>query len=113
MARKSSVTSSCRSGRQGQTRRPHRSRARPARLNIMEFCKAFNAQTQAWSPACRFPVVITAFADKSFTFIDEDAARRPSPIKKAAKIDKGPGKPHTDKVGKITAPRPKRSPRPK
>ena len=38
-------------------------------LNIMEFCKAFNAQTQSYEPGLKLPVVITAFADKSFTFI--------------------------------------------
>jgi large subunit ribosomal protein L11 len=70
-------------------------------LNIMEFCKAFNAQTQGFEPGLPLPVVITAFADKSFTFIIKSP---PSSIliKKAAKIDKGSPRPHTDKVGKVT-----------
>ena len=70
-------------------------------LNIMEFCKAFNAQTQGIEPGLPLPVVITAFADKSFTFIIKSP---PSSmlIKKAVQIDKGSARPHTDKVGKIT-----------
>ena len=70
-------------------------------LNIMEFCKAFNAQTQGMEPGLPIPVVITAFADKSFTFIMKTP---PAPIliKKAAKIDKGSKTPHTDKVGTLT-----------
>ncbi|MGE8491105.1 MAG: 50S ribosomal protein L11, partial [Paraburkholderia nemoris] len=70
-------------------------------LNIMEFCKAFNAQTQALEPGLPTPVVITAFADKSFTFVLKTPPATVL-IKKAAKIDKGSSKPHTDKVGKIT-----------
>jgi len=70
-------------------------------LNIMEFCKAFNAQTQGIEPGLPLPVVITAFADKSFTFIIKSP---PSSIliKKAVKIDKGSARPQADKVGKIT-----------
>ena len=70
-------------------------------LNIMEFCKQFNAQTQKMEPGLMLPVVITAFADKSFTFILKTP---PASIllKKAAKIDKGSPKPLTDKVGKVT-----------
>jgi len=70
-------------------------------LNIMEFCKAFNAQTQGMEPGLPIPVVITAFADKSFTFVMKTP---PASIllKKAAKIDKGSKTPHTDKVGRIT-----------
>jgi large subunit ribosomal protein L11 len=70
-------------------------------LNIMEFCKAFNAQTQGMEPGLPIPVVITAFADKSFTFIMKTP---PASIllKKAAKIEKGSPRPHTDKVAKIT-----------
>ena len=70
-------------------------------LNIMEFCKAFNAQTQGMEPGLPIPVVITAFADKSFTFVMKSP---PATIlvKKAAGIQKGSAKPHTDKVGKIT-----------
>jgi large subunit ribosomal protein L11 len=70
-------------------------------LNIMEFCKAFNAQTQGMEPGLVLPVVITAFADKSFTF------QLKSPpasvlIKKALKLDKGSSKPNAQKVGKLT-----------
>ncbi len=70
-------------------------------LNIMEFCKAFNAATQSVEPGLPIPVVITAFADKSFTFVMKTP---PASIllKKALKLDKGSPRPHTDKVGKIT-----------
>ena len=70
-------------------------------LNIMEFCKAFNAQTQGVEPGLPLPVVITAYADKSFTFIIKTPPATVL-IKKAIKLDKGSAKPHTDKVGKIT-----------
>ena len=70
-------------------------------LNIMEFCKAFNAQTQSMEPGLVLPVVITAFADKSFTFVLKSPPATVL-IKKAIKLDKGSAKPHTDKVGKIT-----------
>lgn len=70
-------------------------------LNIMEFCKAFNAQTQGMEPGLPVPVVITAFADKSFTFVMKTPPATVL-IKKAAKVDKGSSKPHTDKVGSIT-----------
>ncbi len=70
-------------------------------LNIMEFCKAFNAATQSVEPGLPIPVVITAFADKSFTFVMKTPPATIL-IKKAAKIDKGSPRPHTDKVGKIT-----------
>ena len=70
-------------------------------LNIMEFCKAFNAQTQGIEPGLPIPVVITAFADKTFTFIMKTPPASIL-IKKAAKIDKGSARPHTDKVGSIT-----------
>jgi len=70
-------------------------------LNIMQFCKEFNAQTQGMEPGMPIPVEITAFADKSFTF------KMKSPpatyfIKRAAGIQKGSPKPHSDKVGTIT-----------
>lgn len=70
-------------------------------LNIMEFCKAFNAKTQSMEPGLPIPVVITAYADKSFTF---EMKSPPATIllKKAAGITKGSPKPHTDKVGKVT-----------
>ncbi|MEX3547705.1 MAG: 50S ribosomal protein L11 [Burkholderia sp.] len=70
-------------------------------LNIMEFCKAFNAQTQAMEPGLPVPVLITAFADKSFTFVMKTPPATVL-IKKAAKIDKGSSTPHTNKVGSIT-----------
>ena len=70
-------------------------------LNLMEFCKAFNAQTQGVEPGLPLPVVITAFADKSFTFIIKTPPATVL-IKKAIKLDKGSPRPHTDKVGKIT-----------
>ena len=70
-------------------------------LNIMEFCKAFNTQTQGMEPGLPLPVVITAFADKSFTFIIKTPPAAVL-IKKAIKLDKGSAKPATDKVGKIT-----------
>ena len=70
-------------------------------LNIMEFCKAFNAATQNVEPGLPIPVVITAFADKSFTFVMKTPPASIL-IKKAAKLEKGSPRPHTDKVGKIT-----------
>jgi large subunit ribosomal protein L11 len=70
-------------------------------LNIMEFCKAFNAQTQKVEPGLMLPVVITAYADKSFTFIMKSPPASVL-IRKALKLDKGSSKPHTDKVGKLT-----------
>jgi large subunit ribosomal protein L11 len=70
-------------------------------LNIMEFCKAFNAQTQKVEPGLMLPVVITAYADKSFTFIMKSPPASVL-IRKALKLEKGSSKPHTDKVGKLT-----------
>jgi large subunit ribosomal protein L11 len=70
-------------------------------LNIMEFCKAFNAQTQKMEPGLPVPVVITAYADKSFTFIMKTPPATVL-IKKAAKIESGSPRPNTDKVGRIT-----------
>ena len=70
-------------------------------LNIMEFCKAFNAQTQKMEPGLPVPVIITAYADKSFTFVMKTPPASVL-ILKAARVEKGSGKPHTDKVGKIT-----------
>jgi large subunit ribosomal protein L11 len=70
-------------------------------LNIMAFCKEFNAQTQGMEPGLPIPVVITAFADKSFTFVMKTPPATVL-IKKAAKVDKGSKTPHTDKVGSIT-----------
>ena len=70
-------------------------------INIMEFCKAFNAQTQKLEPGLPVPVVITAFHDKSFTFIMKTPPASVL-IRKAAKIEKGSSRPNTEKVGKIT-----------
>ena len=70
-------------------------------LNIMEFCKAFNAQTQKMEPGLPIPVVITAYADKSFTFIMKTPPATVL-IMKAAKVDKGSQRPNADKVGKLT-----------
>ena len=70
-------------------------------LNIMEFCKAFNAQTQGVEPGLPLPVVITAFADKSFTFIIKTPPAT-TLIKKAIKLEKGSSNPLKTKVGKIT-----------
>jgi large subunit ribosomal protein L11 len=70
-------------------------------LNIMEFCKAFNAQTSSMEPGLKLPVVITAFADKSFTFVLKSPPATVL-IKRAIKLDKGSARPNADKVGKIT-----------
>jgi large subunit ribosomal protein L11 len=70
-------------------------------LNIMEFCKAFNAQTQKMEPGLPVPVVITAYQDKSFTFVMKTPPASVL-IMKAAKLEKGSPRPNTDKVGKIT-----------
>ena len=70
-------------------------------LNIMEFCKAFNAQTQGVEPGLPLPVVITAFADKSFTFVIKTPPATVL-IKKAIKLDKASANPLKIKVGKIT-----------
>ena len=70
-------------------------------LNIMEFCKTFNAQTQGLEPGLPIPVVITAFADKSFTFIMKTPPATVL-IKKAIGLQKGSPKPLTNKVGTLT-----------
>ena len=70
-------------------------------LNIMEFCKAFNAQTSGMEPGLKLPVVITAFADKSFTFVLKSPPATVL-IKKAVGLTKGSDKAHLNKVGKIT-----------
>ena len=70
-------------------------------LNIMEFCKAFNAQTQSMEPGLKIPVIITAFADKSFTFVLKSPPATVL-IRKALKLEKGSSRPNSDKVGKIT-----------
>ncbi|MFV1872810.1 MAG: 50S ribosomal protein L11 [Oleiphilus sp.] len=70
-------------------------------VNIMEFCKAFNAQTQGMEPGLPIPVVISVYTDKSFTFVMKTP---PASIllKKAAGIKSGSGKPNTDKVGNVS-----------
>lgn len=70
-------------------------------LNIMEFCKAFNAQTQGMEVGLPVPVVITAYADKSFTFVMKTPPATVL-LKKAAGVQKGSPRPHTDKVGKVS-----------
>jgi len=70
-------------------------------VNIMEFCKAFNAKTQGLEPGLPTPVVITVYADRSFTFITKTP---PASIllKKAAGVKSGSATPHSNKVGKVT-----------
>src|SRR5579885_3405979 len=70
-------------------------------LNIMEFCKQFNAKTQGMEKGTPIPVVITAFSDRSFTFITKMPPNSYF-IKKAAKIEKGAQTPGTQTVGTIT-----------
>ena len=70
-------------------------------LNIMEFCKQFNAKTQSTEKGTPIPVVITAYSDRSFTFITKMPPNSFF-IKKAAKIDKGAKTAGTENVGKIT-----------
>ena len=70
-------------------------------VNIMEFCKAFNAQTQGFEKGLPIPVVITVYSDRSFTFIMKTP---PASIllKKAAGVKSGSGRPNTEKVGNVT-----------
>ncbi|WP_152208469.1 50S ribosomal protein L11 [Marinobacter changyiensis] len=70
-------------------------------VNIMEFCKAFNAQTQDMEPGLPIPTVITVYSDRSFTFVTKTP---PAPVllKKAAGIKSGSGRPNTEKVGTVT-----------
>jgi large subunit ribosomal protein L11 len=70
-------------------------------VNIMEFCKAFNAATQSMEPGLPIPVVISVYSDRSFTYITKTP---PAAIllKKAAGIKSGSGTPNTKKVGKVT-----------
>ena len=69
-------------------------------VNIMEFCKAFNAQTQGMEQGMPVPVVITVYADRSFTFITKTPPAAVL-LRKAAGIDKGSGTPSTHKVGTV------------
>ena len=70
-------------------------------LNIMEFCKAFNAATQKLEPGLPIPTIITVYSDRSFTFITKTP---PATIllKKAVGIESGSGRPNTEKVGKVS-----------
>lgn len=70
-------------------------------VNIMEFCKAFNAETQSLEPGLPTPVVITVYADRSFTFIKKTPPASVL-LRKAAGIQKGSGVPNVNKVGKVT-----------
>lgn len=71
-------------------------------VNIMEFCKAFNAKTDSLEKGLPIPVVITVYADRSFTFVTKTP---PAAIllKKAAGVKSGSGKPNKEKVGKVTS----------
>ena len=70
-------------------------------VNIMEFCKAFNARTQNDDPDMKVPVVITVYADRSFTF-ETKTPPAGDLLRKAAGIPKGSGKPNREKVGTIS-----------
>ncbi len=70
-------------------------------VNIMEFCKAFNAQTQNLEPGLPIPVVITVYSDRSFTFVTKTPPASVL-LKKAAGIEKGSSRPNSEKVGTVT-----------
>jgi large subunit ribosomal protein L11 len=70
-------------------------------VNIMEFCKAFNAATQGMEVGIPVPVVISVYSDRSFTFVMKTPPATVL-LKKAAGIDKGSGTPNSNKVGKVT-----------
>ena len=70
-------------------------------VNIMEFCKAFNAKTAQMDPDMKIPVVITVFADRSFTF-ETKTPPAADLLKKAAGVEKGSGNPKKEKIGKIS-----------
>ena len=69
-------------------------------VNIMEFCKAFNAETQSVEAGLPIPVIITVYSDRSFTFITKTPPAAVL-LRKAAGVPKGSGTPNTDKVGKV------------
>ena len=69
-------------------------------MNIIEFCKAFNAESQGTEPGLPIPVIITVYGDRSFTFIKKTPPASVL-LRKAAKIKKGSGTPNTKKVGKV------------
>ncbi len=70
-------------------------------VNIMEFCKAFNAKTQGMEPGLPIPVIITVYSDRTFTFITKSTPAT-TLLKKAAGIKSGSARPNTEKVGKVT-----------
>ena len=70
-------------------------------VNIMEFCKAFNASTQSLEAGLPIPVVITVYSDRSFTYIQKTPPASVL-LRKSAGIPKGSGRPNTEKVGKVT-----------
>ena len=70
-------------------------------VNIMEFCKAFNAKTAQMDPDLKVPVVITVYADRSFTF-ETKTPPAADLLKKAAGLEKGSGRPNKEKVGTIS-----------
>ena len=70
-------------------------------VNIMEFCKAFNAATQGQEAGMPLPVVITVYSDRSFTFVTKTPPAAVL-LRKAVNIDKGSGTPNTEKKGKVT-----------
>ncbi len=70
-------------------------------VNIMEFCKAFNAKTAQMDPDMKIPVVITVYADRSFTF-ETKTPPVADLLKKAAGIPKGSGRPNKEKIGTVS-----------
>ncbi|CAM3731243.1 50S ribosomal protein L11 [Parendozoicomonas haliclonae] len=70
-------------------------------VNIMEFCKAFNAATQSMEPGMPIPVIITVYSDRSFTFITKTPPASVL-LKKVCKLPKGSSRPNTEKVGTVT-----------
>jgi large subunit ribosomal protein L11 len=70
-------------------------------LNIMEFCKAFNAATQKLEPGLPIPTIITVYSDRSFTFITKTPPATVL-LKKAVGLESGSSRPNTEKVGKVT-----------
>src|SRR5574344_3025899 len=70
-------------------------------VNIMEFCKAFNARTQGMEPGLPTPVIITVYSDRTFTFITKSTPAAVL-LKKAAGVQSGSKRPNTEKVGKVT-----------
>ncbi len=72
-----------------------------AGVNIMDFCKAFNSRTQG-EPGMIIPVVVTVYADRSYTFVTKTPPAAVL-LKKAARVEKGSGEPNREKVGKVTA----------